>query len=130
MYCLKTLTLFEKADFSGLLKGNNGIGIAKNEIDGSEAYKFYLKIDEESKEILDASFKTFGGVVAIACSSVAAKFVIGKHIDSATEGLAQKIAAEVCEVISMTTNCIELIEEAILNAVVDFNKKLLKAQNN
>jgi len=48
-----------------------------------DVMKLQIKVDPETKEIIDAKFKTFGCGSAIASSSLATEWVKGKSIDEA-----------------------------------------------
>ena len=60
--------------------------------------KIFIKVEKET--IVDAEFQTFGGVVAIAASSIATKLMIGKNlkqIRNITAGSILEITGEIPE---------------------------------
>ena len=62
----------------GVIKGASGVGKVTSDI-GSEIIKIFISV--EDNKIKDAEFQTFGGVVAIACSSIATTLMIGKSLN-------------------------------------------------
>ena len=75
MYSNVIMEEFYNPQNYGVIKGASGVGKVVSDI-GSEIIKIYISV--ENGKVVDAQFQTFGGVVAIACSSIATKLMIGK----------------------------------------------------
>ena len=91
MYSNQIMEEFYNTDCYGNMRGASGVGkVVCSE--GDEIIKIFIV--EEKGVITQAEFQTFGGVVAIALTSFANKFILGK---SAKE--AKKIS--VADIVSM-----------------------------
>lgn len=78
MYSEKIMEEFYNPKNFGVIKGASGVGKVTSDI-GSEIIKIFISV--EDNKIKDAEFQTFGGVVAIACSSIATTLMIGKSLN-------------------------------------------------
>jgi Fe-S cluster assembly scaffold IscU len=83
-----------------------------------------FQIDVKDDIIIDAKFKTFGCGSAIASSSIATEWVIGKSIDDALAITNTDIAKHL-KLPPVKLHCSMLAEDAIKAAVNDYNKKQL-----
>ncbi|KCV70427.1 iron-sulfur cluster assembly enzyme ISCU, mitochondrial [Fonticula alba] len=82
-----------------------------------------LQVDvDENGRIRDAKFKTFGCGSAIASSSLATEWIIGKSLDEAAAIKNSDIAKELC-LPPVKLHCSMLAEEAIKKALSDYEKK-------
>ena len=88
--------------------------------------KVYLKINDETKIIEDASFKTYGCAAAIASTDVACDLIKGKTIDEALKITNRQVVEMLGELPVHKIHCSVLAEEAIDAAVKDYYKKLEK----
>lgn len=77
MYSDRIMEEFLNPKNSGVIKGASSVGKVVSDI-GSEIIKFFIKV--EDGRVTDCKFQTYGGVVAIALSSVATTLMIGKTI--------------------------------------------------
>ena len=77
MYSNVIMEEFYNPQNYGVIKGASGVGKVTSAI-GSEIIKIFIKVEKET--IVDAQFQTFGGVVAIAASSIATRLMIGKSL--------------------------------------------------
>lgn len=77
MYSEKIMEEFLNPQNYGVIKGASSVGKVVSDI-GSEIIKFFIKV--EDGRITDCKFQTYGGVVAIALSSVATTLMMGKTI--------------------------------------------------
>lgn len=77
MYSDRIMEEFLNPKNSGVIKGASSVGKVVSDI-GSEIIKFFIKV--EDGRITDCKFQTYGGVVAIALSSVATTLMLGKTI--------------------------------------------------
>jgi nitrogen fixation NifU-like protein len=97
MYSNVIMEEFYNPQNYGVIKGASGVGKVTSDI-GSEIIKIFIKVEDE--KIVDAQFQTFGGVVAIALSSIATRLMIGKslkQIRNITSASILEIAGEVPE---------------------------------
>ena len=79
MYSEKIMKEFYNPQNYGVIKGAHGVGKVVSDI-GSEIIKIYISV--ENGKIIDAQFQTFGGVIAIACTSFAVSIMKDKSLDS------------------------------------------------
>ena len=86
-----------------------------------DVMKFQIKIDENGK-IIDSKFKTFGCGSAIASSSVATEWVIGKTLDEVVNITNKDIASHL-KLPPVKLHCSMLAEDAIKAAVKDLQNK-------
>ncbi|KNC50917.1 uncharacterized protein AMSG_07159 [Thecamonas trahens ATCC 50062] len=90
--------------------------------------KLQIKVDENGV-IADAKFRTFGCGSAIASSSLATEWVIGKTVEEA----AAIKNAEIAKYLSLPPvkrHCSMLAEDAIKTALHDYKEKLEKKTQN
>lgn len=78
MYSNVIMEEFYNPQNYGVIKGASGVGKVVTSAIGSEIIKIFIKVENET--IVDAQFQTFGGVVAIAASSIATRLMIGKSL--------------------------------------------------
>ena len=87
-----------------------------------DVMKLQIKVDDETGIIQDAKFKTFGCGSAIAASSLATDWVVGRTVDEA-----EKVSnVEIVEELSLPPVKIHfsvLAEDAIKAAIDDYRKK-------
>ena len=86
-----------------------------------DVMKLQIKVDSNGK-IKDVGFKTFGCGSAIASSSVATEWLIGKTLDEAKEIKNEEIA-KYLDLPPVKTHCSVLAENAILSAIKDYEEK-------
>lgn len=91
-----------------------------------DVMKLQIKVDEQTGDIVDACFKTFGCGSAIASSSVASEWIKGKPMDVATSIKNSEIAKHL-SLPPVKLHCSMLAEDAIKAAVKDYKSKKLKA---
>merc|ERR1711865_304710 len=87
-----------------------------------DVMKLQIKVNEETGEIEEAVFKTFGCGSAIASSSLATEWVQGKNVDDAVEIKNTEIAKHL-NLPPVKLHCSMLAEDAIKAAVKDYKKK-------
>ena len=87
--------------------------------------RLQVKVDPETKRIVDARFKTFGCGSAIASSSLATEWIKGKTIDEAMTIKNTEIAKELC-LPPVKLHCSMLAEDAIKSALRDYESKQAK----
>jgi nitrogen fixation protein NifU and related proteins len=87
-----------------------------------DVMKLQLKVDPASGVIEDAKFKTFGCGSAIASSSLATEWLMGKTVDEALEIKNTDIVNEL-SLPPVKIHCSVLAEDAIKAAITDYKKK-------
>ena len=78
MYSEKIMEEFLEPKNYGVIKGASGVGKVVSDV-GSEIVKIFIKVEDD--KIVDCQFQTFGGVVAIALSSIATTLMKDKTIE-------------------------------------------------
>lgn len=121
MYSEKIINEFYNVENYDVIKGASGVGKVTCDI-GSEIIKIYIKVENE--KIIDAKFQTFGGVVAIAASSVATKLIIGKSIEEVKKFNSQKIIELLGEIPENKSYILPLVVGAVTGAVNNSINKL------
>lgn len=87
-----------------------------------DVMKLQIKVDDKTKKITDARFKTFGCGSAIASSSLVTEWVKGKTTDEAKEIKNTTIATELA-LPPVKIHCSVLAEDAIKAAIKDYEVK-------
>ena len=87
-----------------------------------DVMKLQIKVNDETGVIEDAKFKTFGCGSAIAASSIASDWVIGRTIDQAKELSNVEIVDEL-SLPPVKIHCSVLAEDAIKSAIEDYKSK-------
>jgi Fe-S cluster assembly scaffold IscU len=87
-----------------------------------DVMKLQVQIDEKTRVIKDAKFKTFGCGSAIASSSLATEWIKGKTIDEALAIKNTDIVQEL-SLPPIKIHCSVLAEDAIKAAIGDYLKK-------
>ena len=123
-YSQKLLDHYENPRNVGALNDqakNVGTGLVGAPACG-DVMQLHIEVDEKSQKIIDAKFKTFGCGSAIASSSLATEWLIGKNLDNACQITNKEIAAEL-SLPPVKIHCSLLAEEAIQAAIADYKKK-------
>ena len=87
-----------------------------------DVMKLQIKVNDETGVIEDAKFKTFGCGSAIAASSLASDWVIGRTVDQAKELSNVEIVDEL-SLPPVKIHCSVLAEDAIKSAIEDYKSK-------
>ena len=120
LYSEKVMDHFRNPRNVGVIEDANGIGEVGNAKCG-DIMKMYLKIEDEI--IKDVKFETFGCGSAIASSSMATEMIKGQPVSEAMK-LTNKAVAEALDGLpDYKMHCSVLAEEAIKNALDDYNKR-------
>ena len=123
MYSNRIMEEFYNPQNYGVIKGASGVGKVTSDI-GSEIIKIFIKVEDD--KIVDAQFQTFGGVVAIACSSVATTLMIGKTLRQIRNITANSILEIVGEVPETKMYIIQAVVSAIYGSVDSYYNKSSK----
>lgn len=94
-----------------------------------DVMKLQIKVDEETGQVTDACFKTFGCGSAIASSSVASEWIKGKEIEHVISIKNSDIAKHL-SLPPVKLHCSMLAEDAIKAAVKDYEVKKAKREQN
>ena len=120
LYSEKVMDHFRNPRNVGVIEDANGIGEVGNAKCG-DIMKMYLKIEDDL--IQDVKFETFGCGSAIASSSMATELIKGKPVSEAMK-LTNKAVAEALDGLpDYKMHCSVLAEEAIRNALDDYEKR-------
>lgn len=120
LYSEKVMDHFLHPRNVGVIEDADGVGEVGNAKCG-DIMKIYLKIDNDI--ITDVKFETFGCGSAIASSSMATEMIKGKQVSEALE-LTNKAVAEALDGLpAHKMHCSVLAEEAIKNALEDYQSK-------
>jgi len=120
MYSEKIMNEFYNVTRYDVIKGASGVGKITCDV-GSEIIKIYIKV--ENDKIVEAKFQTFGGVVAIAASSVAANSIEGMTISQAKKFDANRIYEVLGDIPEHKMYIVSLVVAAVLGAVDSYQSK-------
>lgn len=87
-----------------------------------DVMRLQIQVDDETKMITDAKFKTFGCGSAIASSSLATEWLKGKSLEEASEIDNMDIVEELA-LPPVKIHCSVLAEDAIKSAIKDYRSK-------
>ena len=87
--------------------------------------RLQIRVGEDGKTIEEAKFKTFGCGSAIASSSLATDWIIGRTVDQAKE-LSNVEIVEELSLPPVKIHCSILAEQAIKSAIEDYKSKQQK----
>src|ERR687893_2393435 len=102
-------------------KNNVGTGLVGAPECG-DVMRLQIEVDEKSRVIKDAKFKTFGCGSAIASSSLATEWLKGKTVEQALAIKNTEIVEELA-LPPVKIHCSVLAEDAIKAAIADYKKK-------
>ena len=87
-----------------------------------DLFKLQIKVDKETKKIVDVKFKTFGCGAAIATSSMVTEMVKGKNVAEALKLTNKNVADELGGLPKVKMHCSVLAEDAVKAAIDDYKK--------
>jgi nitrogen fixation NifU-like protein len=123
-YSEKLLDHFKNPRNVGTLdksKKNVGTGLVGAPECG-DVMRLQIEVDDESGQITEAKFKTFGCGSAIASSSLATEWLKGKTVDEALSIDNMAIVEELA-LPPVKIHCSVLAEDAIKGAIADYKEK-------
>ncbi len=123
MYSEKIMEEFYNPTNYGVIKGASGVGKVVSDI-GSEIIKIYIKVEDD--KVVEAQFQTFGGVVAIAATSIATNYMIGKAVSTCAKINVGTIAELVGEVPENKKYIIPAVAEAVHDSIESYKTKSAK----
>ncbi|MBR5474897.1 MAG: Fe-S cluster assembly scaffold protein NifU [Lachnospiraceae bacterium] len=121
-YSEKVMDHFTNPRNMGELEGASAVGTVGNAKCG-DIMRIYLDIDEETKVIREAKFKTFGCGAAVATSSMATELVKGLTIEEALKVTNKAVMEALDGLPPVKVHCSLLAEEAIHAALWDYAEK-------
>lgn len=114
---------FYAAKNAGKVENANAVGTGASFVCGAAA-RFFLRIEKDTKEILDARFKTNGCGFTIASADVLAEKILGKKLTglhgSEKESLQAEIETELDKFPGNRKHCMKICIEALQAALADF----------
>ena len=123
-YDLKVMEHFENPKNTGSFDKNDrnvGTGLVGAPSCG-DVLKLQIKVDPNSKEIVDTCFKTYGCTSAIASSSYGTEIIKNKTLEEA-EKITNKQIADELNLPPVKIHCSILSEEAVKMAIADYKSK-------
>lgn len=127
MYTEKVIKRFQNPEHAGEMKEANAIGTVGNPACG-DIMQLYLKVNDQTKIIEKAMFKTFGCAAAIASTDVACEMITGMTLDEALKVTNKQVISVLGELPPHKIHCSVLAEESIDAAVKDYYKRQEKAK--
>ena len=120
MYNKKVMEAFSNPQNVGEIENPDGFGKVGNATCG-DIMQITLRIENDI--IKDAKFKTFGCAAAVATSSTATQMVIGMTVEEALKLTNAKVVEELEGLPPQKIHCSVLAEEAIKEAIKDYQSK-------
>jgi nitrogen fixation NifU-like protein len=128
-YNREVMKRFFKPKFAGEIANPDGVGKVGNAACG-DVMKVFIKVEKDKKgneKIKDIKFKTMGCVAAIASSDAVCELAKGKTLKEAKKLNKKDILKKVGRLPQIKHHCSILGEEALMEAIKDYEKKHKKA---
>ena len=120
MYSKVIMEEFYNPQNYGVIKGASGVGKVVSDI-GSEIIKIYISV--QNNKIVDAQFQTFGGVLAIATSSIATRLMKDKNVGLITKVTPQHLLEIIGEIPENKMYIVQAVVNAMHGAVLNYANK-------
>ncbi|HSK71642.1 MAG TPA: iron-sulfur cluster assembly scaffold protein [Pyrinomonadaceae bacterium] len=115
--------IFNSPKNVGKAENTNAVGTGASFVCGA-AVRLFLRIEKDTKEILEARFRTNGCGFTIAAADVLAEKILGKKLTELhgleKESLQAEIEAELDKFPGNRKHCLEICIEALQAALADF----------
>ena len=123
-YSEKVLDHYENPRNVGSLdKGDTDVGTGLvGAPEWGDVMRLQIEVDDETRVIKDAKFKTFGCGSAIASSSLVTEWLKGRTLDEA-QSIDNMDIVEELELPPVKIHCSVLAEDAIKSAIKDYKRK-------
>jgi nitrogen fixation NifU-like protein len=122
MYSDKLIDHFRNPRNMGRMDDPDGVGKVGNPACGDVMY-VYIKVNDETEEITDIKFETFGCAAAIGTSSMVTEMAIGKCLADAEKISKKDVADELGGLPPIKMHCSVLAADGIKAAIEDYRKK-------
>lgn len=125
LYSKQIMEHFKRPRNVGKMADYDGLGKAGNLICGDTLW-LYIKVgkDKQGREIIkNASFETFGCIVAIANSSLLTTMIKGKTLKEAMKITKQDLLGKLKKVPAFKIHCSVLAADALSEAIYDYLKR-------
>ena len=119
-YGRKVMEHFAQPHNVGEMKGADGVGRHRNEVDGDDVV-VYIKVKDDV--ITDISFQVFGCAAAIASSSMYTEMVKGKSMREALAITKEDVSEALGGLPAEKVDCSVIAPEALREAVQDYLKR-------
>lgn len=120
MYSQNIIDRFTNPKNSGHITNADASGTAGNP-DASDVIKFLLKVENE--KIIDAKFRAFGCVVAIASADVVVDLIINKTIENAGKITSREILNVLGDIDENKIGCVSVAIEALHQTLEDYRER-------
>ena len=120
MYSKIIMEEFYNPQNYGVIKGASGVGKVVSDI-GSEIIKIYISV--QNNKIVDAQFQTFGGVLAIATSSIATRLMKDKNVGLITKVTPQHLLEIIGEIPENKMYIVQAVVNAMHGAIDNYLNK-------
>ena len=120
MYSEKIMEEFLEPKNYGVIRGASGVGKVVSDV-GGEIVKIFIKVEGDT--IKDCQFQTFGGVVAIALTSIATELMMGKILDEVNQMTSADLLEASGEIPENKSYLVPVVVNAMKKAVANNGKK-------
>ncbi|MBU2590264.1 MAG: iron-sulfur cluster assembly scaffold protein [Nanoarchaeota archaeon] len=120
MYGKKVMKHFTNPKNAGCLKNADGVGEVGN-VRCGDILRLYIKVKDN--KIINAKFKTYGCVAAIASSDILCDMAKGKTLEEAEKITNKDIVEQLGDLPSIKVHCSVMGASALKKAIEDYRNK-------
>ncbi len=121
MYSQIVIDRFTNPKNAGHLKYADASGSAGNP-DASDVIKYLIRV--ENNKIVEAKFKAFGCVVAIASADVVVDLIVNRTLENASKITSSEVLDVLGEIDDNKIGCVSVAIEALHQTLEDYKEKL------
>lgn len=121
-YTPKVIEYFTKPKHVGEIKNPSGQAVQGN-ISCGDMISMTIKVNDKTKKIVDAKFRSYGCASNIATASVATEMIIGKTLAEAKKITQLDVANFLGGLPPLKMHCSELAVETLQKAIADYESK-------